>query len=75
MNRPATANRPILAVKIDNHPDARPQSGLEIADGEFMVMVGPSGCGKSTLLRLIAGLEAPDKERSGLNVWNRRRSC
>ena len=30
---------------------------LEIADGEFMVLVGPSGCGKSTLLRLIAGLE------------------
>ena len=31
---------------------------LEIADGEFMVLVGPSGCGKSTLLRMIAGLEA-----------------
>jgi multiple sugar transport system ATP-binding protein len=31
---------------------------LEIADGEFVVVVGPSGCGKSTLLRLIAGLEA-----------------
>ncbi len=30
---------------------------LEIADGEFMVLVGPSGCGKSTLLRSIAGLE------------------
>ena len=30
---------------------------LEIAEGEFMVLVGPSGCGKSTLLRLIAGLE------------------
>src|SRR5438093_22677 len=30
---------------------------LEIADGEFMVLVGPSGCGKSTILRLIAGLE------------------
>jgi ABC-type sugar transport system ATPase subunit len=33
---------------------------LEIADGEFLVLVGPSGCGKSTLLRLIAGLETPD---------------
>ena len=32
---------------------------IEIADGEFMVLVGPSGCGKSTLLRLIAGLETP----------------
>lgn len=30
---------------------------LEIADGEFTVLVGPSGCGKSTLLRSIAGLE------------------
>jgi multiple sugar transport system ATP-binding protein len=30
---------------------------LDIADGEFMVLVGPSGCGKSTTLRMIAGLE------------------
>ena len=30
---------------------------LEVADGEFLVLVGPSGCGKSTLLRMIAGLE------------------
>jgi multiple sugar transport system ATP-binding protein len=30
---------------------------LDIADGEFIVLVGPSGCGKSTLLRMIAGLE------------------
>lgn len=30
---------------------------LEVADGEFVVLVGPSGCGKSTLLRCIAGLE------------------
>jgi ABC-type sugar transport system ATPase subunit len=30
---------------------------LQIADGEFIVLVGPSGCGKSTLLRMIAGLE------------------
>ncbi|MFV0301055.1 MAG: ATP-binding cassette domain-containing protein, partial [Paracoccus sp. (in: a-proteobacteria)] len=31
---------------------------LDIADGEFIVLVGPSGCGKSTLLRMIAGLES-----------------
>ena len=31
---------------------------IEIADGEFVVLVGPSGCGKSTLLRMIAGLES-----------------
>src|SRR5689334_16112093 len=30
---------------------------LEVADGEFIVIVGPSGCGKSTLLRMVAGLE------------------
>jgi ABC-type sugar transport system ATPase subunit len=30
---------------------------LEIADGEFVVLVGPSGCGKSTTLRMVAGLE------------------
>ena len=31
---------------------------VDIADGEFVVLVGPSGCGKSTLLRMVAGLEA-----------------
>jgi sn-glycerol 3-phosphate transport system ATP-binding protein len=30
---------------------------MDIADGEFIVLVGPSGCGKSTLLRMVAGLE------------------
>ena len=33
---------------------------LEIADGEFLVLVGPSGCGKSTTLRALAGLEPTD---------------
>src|SRR5476651_2351145 len=31
---------------------------LDVADGEFIVLVGPSGCGKSTLLRMVAGLES-----------------
>jgi multiple sugar transport system ATP-binding protein len=31
---------------------------IDIADGEFVILVGPSGCGKSTLLRMVAGLEA-----------------
>jgi len=31
---------------------------IDIADGEFVILVGPSGCGKSTLLRMIARLEA-----------------
>ncbi|TIW63673.1 MAG: ATP-binding cassette domain-containing protein, partial [Mesorhizobium sp.] len=30
---------------------------VDIADGQFVVLVGPSGCGKSTLLRMVAGLE------------------
>ncbi|HEU4424193.1 MAG TPA: ABC transporter ATP-binding protein [Pilimelia sp.] len=32
---------------------------VDVADGEFMVLLGPSGCGKSTVLRMIAGLEDP----------------
>ena len=36
---------------------------LQIADGEFMVLVGPSGCGKSTTLRMLAGLEEPSAGR------------
>src|SRR2546430_8055226 len=30
---------------------------VEVADGEFLVLVGPSGCGKTTALRMLAGLE------------------
>jgi multiple sugar transport system ATP-binding protein len=36
---------------------------LEIADGEFMVLVGPSGCGKTTALRMVAGLEEISRGR------------
>ena len=36
---------------------------LDIADGEFLVLVGPSGCGKSTTLRMLAGLEPIDGGR------------
>src|SRR5947207_3950494 len=32
---------------------------LDIADGEFVILVGSSGCGKTTALRMIAGLEKP----------------
>ncbi len=33
---------------------------LDVAHGEFVVLVGPSGCGKSTLLRIIAGIDQPE---------------
>ncbi|EFV93564.1 MAG: sn-glycerol-3-phosphate ABC transporter ATP-binding protein UgpC [Dietzia sp.] len=36
---------------------------IDIADGEFLVLVGPSGCGKSTSLRMLAGLEPVDSGR------------
>jgi len=42
------------------YPDGTPAVSamdLDIADGEFMVLVGPSGCGKTTALRMVAGLE------------------
>jgi multiple sugar transport system ATP-binding protein len=47
---------------------------LDIADGEFMILVGPSGCGKSTALRMIAGLEdiTEGELRIGDEVVNQR---
>jgi multiple sugar transport system ATP-binding protein len=38
---------------------------LEVADGDFVVLLGPSGCGKTTLLRCLAGLERVD----GGRIW------
>src|SRR5665213_2251590 len=40
---------------------------LDVADGEFVVLVGPSGCGKSTTLRMIAGLESITSGRLLIN--------
>jgi multiple sugar transport system ATP-binding protein len=59
----------MAAVTYDNASRIYPGStrpavdslNLEIADGEFLVLVGPSGCGKSTSLRMLAGLEDIDK--------------
>ena len=34
---------------------------LDIADGEFLVLLGPSGCGKTTTMRMVAGLEDPSE--------------
>ncbi|WP_069816820.1 ABC transporter ATP-binding protein [Streptomyces sp. TP-A0874] len=55
----------MATVTFDNATRVYPGSGkaavdklnIEIADGEFLVLVGPSGCGKSTSLRMLAGLE------------------
>jgi multiple sugar transport system ATP-binding protein len=48
-----------LTKKFEDGTVAVDQFDLEVADGEFVVLVGPSGSGKSTALRMVAGLEAP----------------
>ncbi len=61
--------QPILRIQNVTKTYATPEGGtvqalkgvsLDIAQGEFIVLLGPSGCGKTTLLRTIAGLEYPD---------------
>jgi multiple sugar transport system ATP-binding protein len=46
-----------ISKVFDDGYEAVKDMSLDIADGEFMILVGPSGCGKSTALRMIAGLE------------------
>ena len=50
---------------FDGENPAVNEVSIEVADGEFVVLVGPSGCGKSTLLRIVAGLE----EVTAGEVW------
>ncbi len=51
-----------LSKRYEGHPVVNNVS-LEVADGEFFVLLGPSGSGKSTILRMIAGLVAIDQGR------------
>ncbi len=46
-----------ITKRYDDGYEAVKDFNLDIADGEFMILVGPSGCGKSTALRMVAGLE------------------
>ncbi|MEA2150471.1 MAG: multiple sugar transport system ATP-binding protein, partial [Solirubrobacteraceae bacterium] len=46
-----------ITKRYGDGTEAVKHMNLDIADGEFMILVGPSGCGKSTALRMIAGLE------------------
>jgi multiple sugar transport system ATP-binding protein len=45
--------------KGDNTVEVLKRIDIDVAPGEFLILVGPSGCGKSTLLNIIAGLEDP----------------
>ena len=51
--------RHVQKVYAAGQPPAVDDFNLEVAPGEFLVLVGPSGCGKSTTLRMVAGLELP----------------
>ncbi len=53
----ATVSMDKLNKVYENGFHAVKDLSIDIADGEFMVLVGPSGCGKTTALRMVAGLE------------------
>jgi multiple sugar transport system ATP-binding protein len=53
----ATVSMDKINKVYENGFHAVKDMSLDIADGEFMVLVGPSGCGKTTALRMVAGLE------------------
>ena len=68
---PVKEKKTMASVTFDNATRLYPggtrpavdKLNLEVADGEFLVLVGPSGCGKSTSLRMLAGLEEVNSGR------------
>ena len=63
MSEPIVSVRELAKVfrrEDGSHARAIDGVSLDVAPGEFVVLLGPSGCGKTTLLRSIAGLEQPD---------------
>ena len=74
---PVDERRAMASVELDginkvydNGFHAVQDLSIEVADGEFLVLVGPSGCGKSTALRMVAGLE--DISSGELRIGGRR---
>src|SRR5207253_11226576 len=53
----ASVNLKNIRKSYDGKTDVLAGIDLDIAHGEFVVLVGPSGCGKTTLLRMLCGLE------------------
>ncbi len=52
-----------VSKRFTGSAPALDQIGIEVAAGNFAVLLGPSGCGKTTLLRIVAGLETADAGR------------
>ena len=77
VGRPAKAKGDIRCIDVgkiwaegtDRALQALVDIDLEVAPGEFIVLLGPSGCGKSTLLYLISGLETRPRAGSSATAW------
>jgi NitT/TauT family transport system ATP-binding protein len=79
----AQARKPAISVSAlekwyesrDTHVHALARTDIDVADGEFVVLLGPSGCGKTTLLRLVGGLIEPTNgslQVQGNPLWKNR---